>query len=299
MIKRILVITPKDSKDTAAVQRGISLASLCNAQLEIIDFCYEELEAIARQTGTSQSKLKSEIINHKSEILEKTIKSLCNSNTDYKNLNINSQVIWENKIYEWIIKKTTDKKYDLVIKSGRRSETTFYTPTDFHLIRKCKAPVYLLTSKKWKKKSLVLIALNVEDQNRAKQRQNIKLLETGRVMADAIGAELDVCFVIRIPEILKELDVVDTTTYSKKAREEFLPKVIKMVEPYGISKENIYREVGKPSSRIQKIANKLKADVLIIGMKGRKGVSGKLIGNTAEQVLKHLYTDMIVVNRSL
>ncbi len=183
-----------------------------------------------------------------------------------------------------------------MIKTGRRSEKAFYTPTDWHLMRSCPAPVYLLTEKKWKKKARVLVALDVESDSRSKQKLNLQLLKTGRLMADTMHAELDCCFVAHIPKILKELDAVDVSTYRKKAREEYLPKVINMTRPFGITEKNIYREIGEPSGRILKIANKLKADVLIIGSMGRKGIPRKLIGNTAEQVLKHLYTDMIVVN---
>lgn len=297
MLNRILVITPKDPKETAAIRKGMSLAALTGARLEIIDFCHEDLEDISQHTDTSEAKLKKTIMEHKSGTLEASIKTVRQSDPSYKDLNINSKVIWENLIYEWIIKKTTNENFDLVIKTGRRSETTFYTPTDFHLLRGCRAPVYLLTARKWKKKSTVLVALDVEGKGRSNEKLNLQLLKIGRTMADAMNSELACCFVVNVPEILKDLDIVDVSTYKKKAREIYLPQVIKLVEAFGITKQNIYREIGKPAGCIQKIANKLKVNVLIIGTISRKGISGKLIGNTAEQVLKYLFTDMICINR--
>ena len=146
----------------------------------------------------------------------------------------------------------------------------------------------------WKKKRRIIVAIDVEGKDTDKN--NKILLAQGRQYADLMGAELDCCFVINVPKILKELDVIDDSKYTKLAREEYLPKVLKLVKPYQLTDENVFRETGEPANKIVKIAKKLKVDCVIIGSAGRKGVKSKLIGNTAEQVIKNLRTDMLVMN---
>jgi universal stress protein E len=52
---------------------------------------------------------------------------------------------------------------------------------------------------------------------------------------------------------------------------------------------------GKPDRIIPSIANKLKADAVITGTVGRKGLKGKLLGNTAESILQNLHTDIVAI----
>lgn len=52
---------------------------------------------------------------------------------------------------------------------------------------------------------------------------------------------------------------------------------------------------GVPNKTISHIADEIKADLVIIGSMGRTGVKGLLNKNTAEKVLHHPRTDMLVV----
>lgn len=296
-MKKILAIIPKDSSNTAPVAKGFFMAEKTGATLKIVDFCFENLAEAAKQSGVPESELQQKILDHKNEIMRSAIDSIIKSNSAYKSVKYKSEVIWDWKIREWILAETNNVSYDIVIKAGHRTEKAFYTPTDWHLIRSCHAPLYLLSNKKWKKKKMrILVALDVESKSRSKKQLNLQLLQAGRDLADVMSAELDCCFILNIPKVLKELEAVDTSSYTRKAREVVLPEVIELVKPYAIHEENIYRDVGDPAGRILKTAKKIKADCVVIGSMGRKGMKGKLIGNTAEQVIKRLNSDMMVIN---
>jgi hypothetical protein len=43
-------------------------------------------------------------------------------------------VHWEKRIADWLIRHVAATPYDLVIKTGNRSETLAYTPTDWQLL---------------------------------------------------------------------------------------------------------------------------------------------------------------------
>ena len=43
------------------------------------------------------------------------------------------------------------------------------------------------------------------------------------------------------------------------------------------------------------LAARLKADIVVMGTVGRTGAAGKLLGNTAEQVLHRLHTSMLAL----
>jgi len=295
-MSKILVITDKEDDGTLSLEKGMYLASCADAKLEVIAFCFENLPDLSAQTGRPEDELKKDILAFKERVLEEKLRKVLAMDKRYRKLEVSTEVVWEQNVSDWVSDLTSLVKYDFVVKTGHRSEGFFYTPTDWRLIRTSRAPVYLRSDKAWKKKGGVLIALDVENSSAAKQKMNHQILEAGRSLADTLQVELYCCFVISIPTILRELDLVDKSEYVKKAREEYLPKVAEMVEHFGIPKSHIYRAVGEPSGKIIKIASKLKVGCVVIGSIGRKGISGRLFGNTAERVIRHLYSDMLVIN---
>jgi len=66
-------------------------------------------------------------------------------------------------------------------------------------------------------------------------------------------------------------------------------------EEFDISDERLHVEEGPADVLIPHVAHKLKAAVTVIGTVARTGISGALIGNTAEVVLDSLESDVLVL----
>jgi universal stress protein E len=94
---------------------------------------------------------------------------------------------------------------------------------------------------------------------------------------------------------LIDLDLIDAKKYLAEKRKSLQAVVDQFCEKHGISKENVHIKQGEPERVIPSIANDLKADLTIVGTIGRKGLKGKLIGNTAEGILGRLYTDILTI----
>lgn len=65
---------------------------------------------------------------------------------------------------------------------------------------------------------------------------------------------------------------------------------------FGIAPERVHIFSGTPRDAIVRAAEELRADVLIIGTVARNGLKAAIIGNTAEKILNHVETDILVVN---
>jgi universal stress protein E len=284
-MQRILVVSDHDDEETAAVDKGFLLASLTGAALEVVDFCFVKLDDNTQEADTTSTELQKSIIEKKKKLLEAVVEKARSKNDEYQKIEVSMDVIWEKYLYKWVAKRTTEESFDLIVKTGHRSESLFHIPTDWHLFRECKVPVYLRSEKSWEKKRRVLIALDV--QGKDMDDNNKLLLEQGRKYADLMGAELDCCFVVH----------ADVSKYNKLHKEEEMHlSAVKLIEPYGLTEENVFLESGDPEHKIVEIAEKLKVDCVIMGSAGRTGVKGKLIGNTAEHVIRNLRTDMLVMN---
>ncbi len=67
---------------------------------------------------------------------------------------------------------------------------------------------------------------------------------------------------------------------------------------YDIPEKNFRLKQGPAAKVITSEAARLKAQLVVMGTVARTGVRAKLIGNTAEQVLARLKTDVLAIKPS-
>ncbi len=60
--------------------------------------------------------------------------------------------------------------------------------------------------------------------------------------------------------------------------------------------EQVHVQLGNPQVIITECVDIIGADVLVIGTVARRGITGKLLGNTAEKILLKTDCDLLVVN---
>jgi len=82
--------------------------------------------------------------------------------------------------------------------------------------------------------------------------------------------------------------------YQKALKEEFSPKIEKISAFFGIPKKDQIIKVGKPYEHICTLAEKKKADVIILGTHSKKGIKS-LLGSTANGVANYAKCDVSLV----
>ena len=60
-------------------------------------------------------------------------------------------------------------------------------------------------------------------------------------------------------------------------------------------RDKLHIKAGLPEQVISSLAAKLNADLVIIGSVGNVGIKAKLIGNTAEKIMRLLKTDLLIL----
>jgi universal stress protein E len=68
------------------------------------------------------------------------------------------------------------------------------------------------------------------------------------------------------------------------------------LDEHDVTCSSISVDAGNPRRALPSLANSLKADLVVLGSVGRKGVKDTLLGNTAEKVMSKLRTDLVVVH---
>lgn len=88
--------------------------------------------------------------------------------------------------------------------------------------------------------------------------------------------------------------LVNFETQAKQDAEEWLSK---LCTPRGIDANHFHIAIGKPAEQIKTQATELKADLIVVGSHGRKGI-GLLLGSTANGVLHGATVDVLTVRIS-
>ncbi len=283
----IMIIADLENKRQIALARGLALARKLNAPVEVVGFCYEYLTDISAPV---KKQLKAELVAKKQAWLEAEVKKQAPDG-----LKFSVRVVWEKSVHEWVSKRCSQKKYFAVIKTAHRSGSFLYTSTDWHLLRECPAPVLIEAQKKWNKARPIVASLDLETHHKTKQQLNERIMDHAIDIANAMGSELHVVYAISIPTLLRDMDIIDVDEHMLKRRKKLEPIIDQLCSDYGLSRKNVHLKSGSAPKVIPSLANKLKADLVVMGTIGRRGLRGKLMGNTAEQVLQYLRTDVLAI----
>lgn len=299
--QNILVVIDPSTDEQKALKRAIDLASKINlnsasqtkvsAFLSIFDFSYEMTTILS---SDERDVMRQSVIKDKELWLESIIHEL---NPD---IDINCQVVWHNRPFEAIIEQVIKQGYDLVIKGTHQHDkfkSVVFTPTDWHVLRKCPCPVLLVKEHEWPSNGNILAAVNVGSDEAEHHSLNVKITEEAKQLAQLIQA--NVHLVNSFPgtpvNIAIEIPEFNSTEYNDTMLKHHEQAMIVHANQFDISVVNTHVKEGLPETVIEQVADKLDAELVILGTIGRTGISAALIGNTAEHVIDQLNCDVLAL----
>jgi universal stress protein E len=302
MYQNILVVIDPTTDQQKALNRAIDLATRINisapdqqinitAFFSIFDFSYEMTTILS---SSERNTMRQMVINENQQWLDEMI-SVTSSQ-----IKITSKVVWHNRPFEAIINQVIDNKHDLVIKGTRQHDkfkSVVFTPTDWHIMRKCPCPVLLVKEHEWPLQGNILGAINVGSDDAehlslnntiTKQAKNIAQLITANVHLVNSYPGTPVNIAIEIPEF-------DASEYNSAMQVHHKEAMNKHANSFDIPLDNTYVEEGLPEMVIEQTALTIDAELVILGTVGRTGISAALIGNTAEHVIDQLNCDVLAL----
>ncbi|MBJ6135930.1 universal stress protein [Marinobacter litoralis] len=286
---KLLIVMDPQHKHQIALSRGVELARATGASVDIVAFVHEYLDALPNDPVV-QERAKKALIEMREKWLEQML-----ALTDCTDLKVNVRVVWEKQIHQWIIDYCQQERVSAVIKTENRSETLLYTPTDWQLIRACPVPVMLLAELKWNKAHPILAAVDLGTEKPVKKALNNRIIDQAWHLAKAMGSELHLVHALHTSVLLADLEIIDTAAHERKRREALKPKIEHLRHTWHLTPEQVHIVSGPTQKVIPSVANKIKADMVVMGTTGKTGLAARVIGNTAEKVLTHLRTDLVAV----
>lgn len=286
---KVLVIVDSAEKKQIALTRGLELAQVMGADIEAVSFTHEYIKAVSVKPA-SQTKIKNYLIKGRTSWLKGELEK-----AKYDGVKVTSKVIWSKQFHQWIIQHCQQQHYLAVVKTGHRSDTFYHTSTDWHLLRECPAPVLLVAEKKWRKTRPILAALDLSSSKKSKQKLNQQILQTAADYANKFNRELHVVHALHISTVLQDLDFIDRKALANERKADLKPVIEKICAQYDLSKRQFHIRADVAHKIIPSVADKIKADLVVMGTVGHHGLASHFIGSTAEKVLTHLRTDVLAL----
>ena len=128
-----------------------------------------------------------------------------------------------------------------------------------------------------------------------KRKLNDAVARMARQYADALPCPLHIIYVIQIPSVLKDLDVIDERAQVDRIRRRLQPEVTASARKHAIAEDRIRMAPGEVHRVVPSMSARLRAQLVVMGTVGRAGAMVRLIGNTAERVLTRLGADVLAL----
>ena len=290
-LDNILVIADRDDPKQLAVRAALDLLPAPAGRLRIVGFVYEHAaEEPGVLSATAAATLKDALLAARQQWLDQSVAEL---RPDAGRLQV--EAVWAKDIVDWTVEAVLRDGIDLVVKTGNRSETLFYTPTDWQLLRRCPVPVLIASNRLRRRSRCILATIDAGSTDQIQVELNRKVLAAAARLGALLNAQVHVAYVVPVSTVAKDLDLIDADALEREARKKLGPPLAATAGKYGIPAEHIVIKAGQPDRVLSSIAARLKTDIVVMGTVGRTGICGKLLGNTAEQVMHRLHASMLAL----
>lgn len=274
-IRNILIVIDPARPEMLALQRGRMIAG-------------------RSRPGTDKPKLRLLVCDERTD--HTLLLNRLQSSLSLEGLDACTQQAWHGSLHQTVAIAQQANDCDLVIKQHQADsplKKALFTPEDWKLMRYCPAPTLMVKTDATWDGGKILAALDLGNSERQHHVLQESILRYSKAFAELTQSELHAIYARPSP-------LVSATAPGfqlERQREQELPKskLRALQERYGVASEHLHTPEGAADIAIPQLASQLHATLTVIGTVARMGLSGALIGNTAEIVLDALESDVLVI----
>jgi len=201
-----------------------------------------------------------------------------------------TEVIWNSKWVEASVRAAEKSGCDLMIKSSfhhSKARRFFSKTADYYMMEHCANPILFTDQAQEWKSDRILACLDLESGDPQHARLNGVIMRDARAFADIVGMDLYIACAYA--------DSIDTEHLPLKTHGGEITRE-QLGELYDLDPTRVILRQGPIVETLREICNETDPSIVVMGTLARSGISGKLIGNTAEKLLDIVDADVLTVN---
>lgn len=203
-----------------------------------------------------------------------------------------------------IIREVLRSGHDVVMKTAqgdrKHKEQAFFGTTAIALMRKCPCPVWVVDPDETDRFDCVMAAVDPMTDDSEHARLNGMVLDLATDLAEWEGGKLHVVHAWTphgVSVLSSRMPEESLKRYTEGGRKHAEHRMADLLAKFGqkIAPHNVHLLPGDPAQAIPDFASQRGIDLIVIGTVGRTGISGFVMGNTAEKVLRRVRCSVLAV----
>ncbi len=300
-ISKILAVIDPTADDQPAMQRAAWLAKASGAKLELLVCYYNEyLSGDRLFDSPSLEKARAEIIDVQSKHLEKLAEPI-----RADGVVVGTAAKWDHPLFEGVVRHAMECGADIVFKDTHHHSAVsraLLTNTDWNLIRTCPMPLWLVKPHRLADKPVFIAAIDPMNQHDKPAALDDEILQLSRTLAGRVGGDLH-AFHSYDPRIAVATATANAyipvslpfDEIEQQMHEDHKKRFVEITSFHEIDDSNAHLVSGLTHEELPLLAEKLDADVVVMGAVARNRWKRLFIGATAERTLEHLPCDLLIV----
>ncbi|MFT5313284.1 MAG: universal stress protein E [Paraglaciecola sp.] len=297
--QKILVVISGKRKQHEALERALKFAEYTDVHIHIFNSIYEPVTALTDVLSSEHRKeMKRQYVADRYLYMDTIAAEL-----DKKGIKCSVRVVWHRELQEAIEEAVIELEPDLVIKrisADAGSHNPFTMPVDRHLLRYCPAPLLLVLEAVWAK-GPILAAVDPMTNDPAHIALNHDVLEYTKMLGHLTENAIHSVNTFETPAMSPAIDLpgIDYDLMRKDTAAMHQKKMALLMTEHAFEVDNIHLAEGSAEIAIAHTAKDIKAQIVVLGTVGRKGLAAALFGNTAERVLAKLSCEVLAIKPNI
>lgn len=300
-LKKILAVVDPTVTDQPAVRRAAWLAGKSGAELELLVCYYNEyLSGDRLFDSPSLEKARDEVIQGHEKHLETLAEPL-----RADGLVVKTSAVWDHPLYEGVVRHATRSGADIVVKDTHHHSAVtraLLTNTDWNLLRTCPMPLWLVKPQDLAEVPVFVAAIDPMHQHDKPAALDDEILHVSKTVAEDVSGELH-AFHSYDPRIAVATATANAyipvslpfDEIEQQMHEDHQKRFTEITQFHKIADSNAHLVAGVTHEELPLIAEKLKADVVVMGAVARNRWKRLFIGATAERTLEDLPCDLLII----
>ncbi len=300
-ISRIMCVIDPTTAEQPAMRRAAWLARNVGAELDLFVCYYNEyLSGDRLFDSPSLEKARREVIGGHEKHLEKLAEPFRSSG-----LVVRTTAIWDHPLYEGIVRHAHAIGANVVFKDTHHHAAltrALLTNTDWNLIRTCPVPLWLVKPHEIADKPVFVAAIDPLNQHDKPAALDDEILVLSKLLAEESNGEVH-AFHSYDPRIAVATATANAyipvslpfDEIEKQMHEQHEKRFNEVTEFHGLDDKHAHLVAGLTHEELPIMAEKIDADVIVMGAVARNRWKRLFIGATAERTLEFVPCDLLIV----
>ncbi|TCS41733.1 universal stress protein [Reinekea marinisedimentorum] len=288
---QIIVLLDPAEESAPAVEKAAQLAQISEASITLFSSGYDSaLSSAHPHSENARDAYLSRMIDGL-EALADVARN--------RNVKVATEAVWDKHAGTALLNYLQDNPADLVVKATHHQnvlQRTFFSQTDWELIRHCPVPLLLTKRTAWHDKIMITAAVDPVRTNDKPDFLDDHIIEYGQKLKKALNGQLQLLHVYDPTPLMIYLDqpAINSADVGEEIRQQHKDALDELASRAGIEPDNAKLEMGSPVQVIPDFLYEYDVDIVIMGAVSRSGIERWLLGHTAEKVLDRITVDILI-----